>query len=357
MPIDFSFDRWATVKDNYDKWWAGELGRPIISYPLLGRPAGRDEPDLPFHHFTAFYDDDVTPEQIVDRWDYELCCQHFLGDGFPAIWPNFGPGVLAAICGCELNTTASTVWYRLAEQKSIDNISIKYDPENRWARRFKDIFRAAVERWEGLVQVGMTDLGGNLDVASSFLHEHLLTDLYDNPEHVERLAWEIHEAWWAAYEDLNSVLQPVNPGYSGWANSFSSDPYYVLQCDFCFMISPDMFERFVRPELKATCERLTNNIYHLDGPGQLAHLDSMLQIETLDCIQWVPGAGQPEGEHWLDVYRKILESGKKLQVFSTDLLDMCAEKIGHTDQIMTLSRDDITQEKQVHELLRRYGVK
>ena len=31
---------------------------------------------------------------------------------------------------------------------------------------------------------------------------------------------------------------------------YSEKPYYPLQCDFSAMISPDMFEEFVLPELR-----------------------------------------------------------------------------------------------------------
>ena len=53
----------------------------------------------------------------------------------------------------------------------------------------KAIYRAAVERWQGSVIIGMTDLGGNLDILSTFRpSEKLLLDLYDAPGEVLRLA-------------------------------------------------------------------------------------------------------------------------------------------------------------------------
>ena len=48
------------------------------------------------------------------------------------------------------------------------------------------------------------------------------------------------------------------------------------------LISPQMFDEFAKPELEATCERLPRAFYHLDGPGQLPHLDSLLEIENLN---------------------------------------------------------------------------
>ena len=40
-------------------------------------------------------------EQIVDRWEYYLSGQYYLGDAFPSVWPNFGAGVVAALRRCD----------------------------------------------------------------------------------------------------------------------------------------------------------------------------------------------------------------------------------------------------------------
>ncbi len=88
----------------------------------------------------------------------------------------------------------------------------------------------------------------------------------------------------------------------------------MLQCDFCYMISPAMFARFVLPELESCCNFLENAFYHLDGVGALPHLDMLLGIESLVGIQWVPGAGQSGPQDWLDVLGRIRGAGKLCQV-------------------------------------------
>ena len=190
MSVNFPAERWERVKENYGSWWAGTLDRPLIQMVLTGRDPGRDEPTLPPHAFTSFYELSVSAEAIVDRWDYDLSCQKFLGDAFPSAWPNFGPGVIAAFMGAELENGNETVWFHPQRESEISEISFEYDADNIWLKRIKDICRAAVERWNGLVQVGMTDLGGNLDILSTFRPgEKLLLDLCDHPEDVKRLTW------------------------------------------------------------------------------------------------------------------------------------------------------------------------
>ena len=54
-----------------------------------------------------------------------------------------------------------------------------------------------------------------------------------------------------------------------------------------------MFEEFVLHTLQRDCLALTNTLYHLDGEGELRHLDRLLSIPALKAVQWVPGAGKP----------------------------------------------------------------
>jgi hypothetical protein len=80
------------------------------------------------------------------------------------------------------------------------------------------------------------------------------------------------------------------------------------------MISPIMFERYDLPDLSACSEVLDHAFYHLDGRGQLVHLDMLLALERLRGIQWVPGDGQPQAENWLPLLSRIRHSGKLCQV-------------------------------------------
>ena len=55
--------------------------------------------------------------------------------------------------------------------------------------------------------------------------------------------------------------------------------------------------------------------YHLDGRGQIAHVDHLLSLPRLRGIQWVPGDGNPPAECWLPLLKRIRDGGKLCQVF------------------------------------------
>jgi 5-methyltetrahydrofolate--homocysteine methyltransferase len=358
MAIQFSPDRWERIREVYGRWWSGQLERPVINVTVRGVDPGRAEPAVPSRSVTAEYALDVPAEDVVDRWDYDLSRFRFPADAFPHVWPNFGPGVMAEFLGARAEVGNDTVWFVPTRHVPIEQMELAYREGSPWMDRLLCIYRATVKRWNGLVQVSMTDLGGNLDILSTFLQPgQLATDLYDHPEHVKRLTWQVHDLWFRYFDRINRLLQPVNPGYTCWCPIFSSRPYYMLQCDFSSMISPAMFDEFVKPELAATCRRLPNTFYHLDGPGQLPHLDSLLEIPELKGIQWVPGAGQPDWRYWPDVFRRIRAAGKLIQVYSWPLetLDVLAEQIGSPKGICLIGEVGLEQEDQLLRLIERYG--
>ncbi len=143
--------------------------------------------------------------------------------------------------------------------------------------------------------------------------ENLLYALIDEPEEVQRLIRETEIAWYEAYHDFANVLKPQG-AYTDWNGILSREPSYIIQCDFSYMISPDMFQEYVLETLRKDTKYLTNVMYHLDGTGQLAHLDMILGIKDLKAVQWVCGAGKPGPLHWMDVYKKIVDAGKQIMV-------------------------------------------
>jgi hypothetical protein len=253
------------------------------------------------------------------------------------------------------------VWFYPESMPDIAELDFKYLPDNAWLLRTKEVIQASVDRWQNRIFVGFCDLGGALDVISTFRSpDAMIFDLFDHPEELKRLIWEMHEVWWRYYEEFEAITASANPGYSGWAAIFSEDTYYILQCDFAYMIGPEMFDEFVKPELTASARKLANAFYHLDGQGQLAYLDSLLEIEAIAGIQWVPGAGSPDITHWPDVYKKISDSGKKIHLIPPytedpfDVIDKIVEQTGRADNIVYHVTGDLSQRDRAEAMLEKY---
>ncbi|GHU02461.1 hypothetical protein FACS1894147_04390 [Spirochaetia bacterium] len=314
--IRFNDRQWDTVRGNYRKWWKGELGRPILPMVINGADPGRPQPPVPSLAFSNVADFSITPEQIIDRFDYNLSCCEYYGDSYPiAYMDQFGPGVVAAFLGAVVEPTPNTVWFHPKNPVTPSELHFSYDPDNIWLRRIKAIYKAGMKKWGGNVCMGMTDLGGTMDILASFLTtEGLLFSLVDEPDEIKRLVNEISVFWQQYYDEINEIIKGQQ-GFSDWGSIYSEKPSYMLQCDFCFMISPEMFNEFVRDELTRTASHLYKPFYHLDGIGELSHLDSLLGIDEIKGIQWVPGDGELVTRDWSDLFAKISRAGKKIQVY------------------------------------------
>lgn len=360
MGIQFEPKRWDEIRKTYMLWWEGKLDRPIVPVILSGRDPGRKKPDTPLLSQETCADLSIPAGKLIDRIDYELSTHVFLGDSFPFVnLSSFGPGLISAFLGADLDNTSGRVWFHAKEVLPVTDLHFEYNPNNVWLCRIKEICHEAMKRWQGQVLVGMPDIGGVMDILSVFRPgENLLLDLYDHPEEVIRLIWEIHELWHRFYQEINDVLQPVNPGYTDWSEIYCDRPSYILQDDFCYMISPGMFDEFALPELKASCDRLACSIYHLDGVGQLAHLDSLLKIENLNAVQWVPGDGKPPQSEWPDVLRKISDAGKGLFTNGGfDSLNRIISCLGTGKGISnSVIYKDVSRLDEVKKQLRKYGI-
>jgi len=311
--IRFSDKQWDNVIDNYRKWWKGELGRPILPLIITGADPGRPEPKAPRLSFSNCSDLSIPAEAIIDRMDYDFSSYEFYGDSFPCIaMHQFGAGVAAAFLGSRLDNADDTVWFHPLPDIPIEELHLTYDAENIWFRRIKDLYQAGVKKWGDSVCLAMTDIGGTMDILASLLGtEKLLFELNDNPKEVLRLCNEISDLWMKFFKELGEIIRGQRV-FSDWSAILSEQPTYMLQCDFCYMIGPQMFKQFIYDDLSKTAAVLDKPFYHLDGIGELVHLDHLLSIDSIKGIQWIPGAGDPEMQDWSELYSKISASGKKI---------------------------------------------
>ena len=343
-PIDIHFteEDWQRIERDWNAWWAGELERPLLTLEVT-------EPD-PVHDWSQLtkWGLETPVDHVLDNAQRILEATHWLGDAYPKLWVNYGPGAMAAFLGSRVSYTPDTTWFWPLENiESLADIHPAYDPDNPWWRRVLDMTRRAVERWGDRVLVGTTDLGGNLDILVSLRgSEKLLFDLTDNPIEVDRLAAEITALWLRYYDELYAITSSNGRGNACWGPVWSPGKGYMLQCDFSYMISPRMFRRFVLPDLEACCAHLDYAFYHLDGKGELPHLDQMLAIERLRGIQWQPGDGQPMADDWPEVLQRIRAGGKLVQVFVTTqgALDIKKE-LGGKGYLLHIVNETLTPEE------------
>jgi 5-methyltetrahydrofolate--homocysteine methyltransferase len=311
IELQFTDEDWERIRRDWSLWWAGELNRPmvVIENPMA-IPMGMQ--------FTQEFLLEKPVEEVLDHQQAMLEVREFYGDAWPKWWPNYGPGIMAGFLGAKVHgdPEMETVWFEPPDTKAIDEIRFAFDAENVWWKRIVELTRGAVERWGSKVSVAHTDLGGNLDIVASFrTTQNLLFDVIDSPDEVTRLVNGITALWLRYYDELWAIIQKAGRGTTPWAPIWSPGRCYMFQSDFCYMVSPQMFEKFVLPDIEECTEKMDHGFYHLDGKGQILHLDMLLSLEKLAGIQWIPGDGAPPPEEWLPLLKRIRDAGKLCQVF------------------------------------------
>ena len=357
--IRFSDRQWDMAINNYRKWWKGELGRPLLPVIITGADPGRPMPKTPLLSFASCADLSIPPEAVIDRIDYELSTYEFYGDSFPWVkMHDFGPGVGAAFLGAVLENDNNTVWFHPPKKTPIEELHLSYDENNIWLRRIKDIYHAGMKKWGDRVCMAMTDIGGGMDILASFLGtEGLLYETIDHPKEVLRLCREITELWLRFFRELGEIIQGQRV-FSDWSSRLSEKPTYMLQCDFSYMIGPQTFRDYVHEDLSGISAALDDPFYHLDGIGELVHLDQLLTIDGIKGIQWIPGSGEPETRDWSELFGKISAAGKKIMVgYGLDFfLDEILKAISRPDELIKMQMTYAMNEKEgIIKTLAKYG--
>jgi hypothetical protein len=350
MDFGFSKKRWADTQQNYEAWWQKKSDRPIICGTYYDTTKFRNHKGANNCVYqAAFYDESISDDYILDSWEYQLLSNKYFGDSYPVLQTVFsGPGAIASYMGCIPKSNNGGIWFFPSSDlnSDISKNNVILDENNKWYQRTKRFLEAAVERFSDNALISMPDIGGNLDIISSFLEaEKLLIELYDNPEDVKRILWQAHDAWHKCFNDFNKILSKPKLGYTNWSQILSSKPYYILQCDFCYMISTAMFEEFVRDELVKTVDKIDRTIYHLDGIGQAKHLDSILKIKKLGGIQWVPGEGNPPVCEWPEIIKKIIDADKLFYYYGPlEGVESIYKSIGNLNKMYIQITEPITDE-------------
>jgi hypothetical protein len=313
LKIDFSPERWERIRQRWEAWLGGQLDEPMV---VIDRKTADYPKNVP--GFVNQLPNDMPTEDVVRLYQGTLERTQWLGDAWPRWLPNFGPGVIAGFLGSKVHPREDTVWFEPNEELDIDKMRFAFDEANFWWKRVLTITETAVKQWGNQVNVSITDIGGPMDILSAFrTPQKLLLELYDQPGQVKRLTVELTALWKDYYDRLYAVTSRSGRGSSPWASILSDGKCYMLQCDFSYMISPAMFVEFVMPELRACCGHLDRSFYHMDGVGQIGHLEHLLKLETLHGIQWVHGDGQPGHAHWIDLLGRIRRAGKLCQLYIT----------------------------------------
>lgn len=324
-PFAFDSQSWERSRERYEAFWNGEvLDRPLLrvtsrrseAVPPAGARRSCPRAVSPEERFQWAMD----PEFVIPNLTRQIERNYYAGDAFPLVFPvrTSLPAIQAAYLGGKYWIADDGVGWCDPIIKEWDaRPKLVADPENIWWRCTRQLLEAGIEALAGRAVIGIPDIeGGGQILASLRGTEPLAMDLLDHPQEIHRALEEIDRTWRYYWQECNAILLRQQAGYADWLGLWSARPAVTVECDFSIMISAEMFTTFFRPSLLRQTSWVERTIYHLDGAGAIRHLDTLLAIEALTGIQWMPGTGPGVAPMltWLPLLKRIQDAGKRLVI-------------------------------------------
>ncbi|MDZ7604355.1 MAG: hypothetical protein U5K79_01935 [Cyclobacteriaceae bacterium] len=229
-------------------------------------------------------------EYQADEFLRSISDMRFNAETFPIYMPNVGPNAYASFHGGDMTFEDTTSWYHeIIHDYETDLPKIKFSTQGEYFKKVLELTEVALQKCGDKFIVGYTDLHPGLDCALAWRGTNdLLMDLIMDPENAQKLFELSTVHFLEVYNLYDDILKANNMPSSTWMNiPVPNGRMHIPSADFSFMISPEDFEKCGLPILKDEVKTMTHNVFHVDGKGVANHIDTILSVPEVRCIQWV----------------------------------------------------------------------
>ncbi|HOJ39517.1 MAG TPA: hypothetical protein PK644_03505, partial [bacterium] len=263
---------WEEALARLTAWWAGEKTDRVVALvtaPREGvspRPINKKVPDM--------Y---INPEVVFANLEASLEATFWGGESLPNHWVYLGPVPLSGYLGCEMHFQENTVWHTPCFSSLKEHNKLRFTPENKWYQLLCGLTRASVQRSRGQYLVSGQGFGAASDVmADLWGAEKILVATVEEPGVVKKIVRQLTDISCKLYDELDALVAPFQTGSFDWLRLWAPGRMWTIQSDISCMLSPKIFSELILPELIRETEHVDFCFYHLDGPGAIKHLDSLL---------------------------------------------------------------------------------
>ena len=336
----FKPDAQATF-DRFEAWWHREvIDRPPVTCYVRSQRPYRGPTSTHADFRARWLDVSFNVEAAIARMQQT----DYVADAIPVYMPNVGPEVMAALYGCDLIFSESTSWSTPIVHDAgqwPDILQRQPNYEDVYWQTIERMTDLAIEQCDGRYIVGITDLHGSYDILAALRDpQALCMDMLDAPELVFDAGLHTARGFVAAFERLWQRVAAAGMGSTTWTPVYHQGPAYLPNCDLWCMVSPALARRMILPTLEIELQPLARSLFPLGRPQALRRLALLLELPNLDGVRWVYGAGAGPAARWIDVYRRIRDAGKCMQVIAEDADDALAvlDAVGPQGVWVTVSR-------------------
>ena len=307
---------WENSKKRWEAFWNRDVyDRPVM---LISSPRSKPVKELLDQAgYTPCFDMNPALEftdftQMLARTQDRVARIYTCGEAIP-VFDHRWSVAQALAWGCEPAYNANAAWCHPLAVLPEPCYANENGAGWKW---MLDTARRAAESAMGNFYV-RPDWGNHTgDILATIMGNYeMLTAMADDPFHIKRLIREVSLSLDRLYGLMYGIAEDSgNEGTVNYIGCWSPGRSICLDCDISCMLSPEMFsDMFLEPIIQ-TMMQADHRMYHLDGPGAIKHLDTLLGIRELHGIQWVPGAGHEAIAQWLPILGRIQSAGKALLI-------------------------------------------
>ncbi len=214
-----------------------------------------------------------------------------------------------------------TIWFETRPVDFEGPSPFRHDPEGPWSAKFRRLLLAlcAEAGGDGFLVGQPGGLPANDLLSMQMGTEKFLLALIDHPDWMAEAVLTGARDQQMVRREFQALMRESGHefwyGGAGWMPIWAPEPFTRTQSDVSCMLSPEMFDRFVVPELDVHGGEHGALWYHLDGGDARQHLPRLLSLPYVRVIQYTPAPGEPpNGPGHLEMYRRIQAAGRIVHI-------------------------------------------
>lgn len=303
---------WDEARERLAALWEGRsIDRPCITV-TAPQPGGRPMPSAATPE-QLWLDPDYLAEATLSRventyWGGEAIPSYLLMGGW-------------CICyGATPQFSWHTIWHDPIVVDWDTPPQFKLNWNNPWLRRYEAAYRRVVEvaGWDDFLVGRPCTLPANDILVAIISNNAFLLNLVDHPEWMHEALRQLARNQIEVinyFADFTARTHAFPYGNAQWMPFWAPERYMSTQSDVSCMLSPEMFDEFIMPEVDGLGKEFGKLWYHLDGWRAGQHLPRLLSLPYLRVLQFIPEPDYPpNGPDWLDLYHKIQAAGKIVHI-------------------------------------------
>ena len=233
-------------RKRYEAFWHQEImDRPPVSIALR---ASNPKP-VPQKHYETheerWLDVDFRAEQLA----VEVANYEYYADALPVVWPNLGPEIFSAWCGCPYRFGEDTTWSEpCIEDWETDARRAVFNPEHPLLKATVRFTERLLDLGKGHFIVGLTDFhSGGDHLAALRDPARLAMDMIENLDHVKAKLSSSMKEYFKVYDYFYRILRDAGMPITSWTPLVHDGRFYIPSNDFSCMISKEMFDEVFCP--------------------------------------------------------------------------------------------------------------